>query len=60
MVGKALGVTPEIEFGEARAGELLRSSLDIAKAKRVLGWEPKYTIGDGLPHLIEWFKQGAK
>jgi dTDP-glucose 4,6-dehydratase len=29
---------------------------DISKAKRVLGWQPKVELGDGLSKTIEYFR----
>jgi nucleoside-diphosphate-sugar epimerase len=54
-----MGVEPALEFGESRPGELLRSALDIGKAKRVLGWQPEVSFDAGLPRLIDWFKAEA-
>ncbi|HYC32736.1 MAG TPA: NAD-dependent epimerase/dehydratase family protein [Gemmatimonadales bacterium] len=59
-VGKVMGAKPEIEFAAPRAGELLRSSLDIGKARRVLGWSPTVGFDDGLPQLVEWFRKEAR
>jgi UDP-glucose 4-epimerase len=59
IVGRVMGVEPALEFGEARPGELLRSALDVGKAKRVLGWQPDVSFDAGLPRLIEWFKAEA-
>lgn len=56
-VGRVLAKTPQVEFAPARAGELFRSSLDIGKAKRVLGWSPDVPFDDGLRELIEWFRK---
>lgn len=29
---------------------------DISKAKKMLGWQPKVKLREGLKHTIEWFK----
>jgi UDP-glucose 4-epimerase len=59
-VGKVMGVKPELDFAPPRAGELFRSSLDIGKAKRVLGWSPTVGFDEGLPQLVEWFRREAR
>jgi UDP-glucose 4-epimerase len=58
-VGRAMGVKPELEFAEPRAGELSRSSLDTAKAQRVLGWTPTHAFTEGLTQLVDWFRGGC-
>jgi UDP-glucose 4-epimerase len=60
IVGRVMGVEPRLEFGEARAGELLRSALEVSKAKSLLGWQPEVSFDAGLPKLIEWFKAEAR
>ena len=56
-VGQAVGRKPDIAFEPPRAGELMRSSLDTAKAKRVLGWQPAHRFDQGLAELVAWFEQ---
>lgn len=31
---------------------------DIAKARKLLGWQPKVSLDDGLRRTIEWFRKG--
>jgi UDP-glucose 4-epimerase len=59
-VGDVMGQKPTLEFAPPRAGELLRSALDVSKAKKVLGWTPQYVFEDGLRELVDWFKKEAK
>jgi UDP-glucose 4-epimerase len=59
-VGQVMGRKSQLEFAEPRAGELLRSALDVSKAKKVLGWTPHYVFEDGLRELVDWFKKEAK
>ena len=60
MVGKVMGQKPVIELAPARAGELFRSSLDIGKARKVLGWKPEFGFDDGLPQLVDWFRKEGR
>jgi len=59
-VGNVIGRQAKLEFAPARPGELNRSALDVAKAKRVLGWSPQYQFEDGLRELIDWFKKEGR
>jgi UDP-glucose 4-epimerase len=59
-VGGAMKQKPVLEFAPPRAGELLRSALDIRKARQVLGWAPEHDFDHGLRELIHWFREEAK
>lgn len=64
VVGEALGVDLEIVSETARArpagSEVERLWADNAKARRLLGWEPRYGGRDGfkrgVAETIEWFR----
>jgi UDP-glucose 4-epimerase len=60
LVGKVMGQKPVIEMAPARPGELYRSSLDIAKAGRMLGWKPEFGFAEGLPQLVDWFRKEGR
>ena len=46
----------EIHYADAKAGEQMRSCIDVAKAKKVLGWTPKMEFAPGLEHTLAWYK----
>ena len=48
--------TPE-HHGPAAHGEVLRSSLDCRKARKMLGWESKVKVDDGLKKTVKWFQR---
>jgi len=50
--------TPEVH-GPARPGDVRRSCLACGKAKRVLGWEPKVALKEGLGLTVDWFRRKA-
>jgi len=39
----------------ARPGDIRRSCLNIEKAKNEFGWEPKYSLSDGVRETIDFF-----
>jgi len=43
--------------GLAKFAEQKRSCLDFQKAKKELGWKPKYSLEKGLETTINWFRQ---
>ncbi|KKU82695.1 MAG: UDP-glucose 4-epimerase [Parcubacteria group bacterium GW2011_GWA2_47_8] len=46
-------------YGDAKPGDKLRSAIDAARAGRLLGWQPAFTLEQGIAKTYEWFaKQG--
>jgi UDP-glucose 4-epimerase len=52
------GVKPAPSFQEFRAGDIRDSVSDIGAARAALGYEPAYTLSDGLRELWETVKPG--
>ena len=50
----ALGL--ETEMAPARPGEVERSCLDPARARRELGWEPQVGLADGIAATLAWVR----
>jgi UDP-glucose 4-epimerase len=50
-------VTPR--FAPARAGDLLRSSLAVGRARRDLGWRAVTALADGVASVYRWIESGA-
>lgn len=55
-VQKSLGSTIEPIYAEERSGDLARSALDISKARKELGWNPKISLEGGILKTVQWFK----
>ena len=41
---------------DARIGEVKRLIANAGKAKSILGWEPQYTLEEGLKEYIRWYR----
>ncbi len=48
-------LTPDVR--NTTQGEIHSQYLDATKAKRVLGWQPRYTMDDALAETIAWYKE---
>ena len=57
QMGAAAGRSADIKRAPARAGEILRSALDVGKADRELGWRPRTTLAAGLADTLRWFME---
>jgi len=53
-INKALGATMAVKEGPAKPGEQRRSCLSPKLAKKILGWEPKVKLEEGIKRTIAW------
>ena len=47
---------PEVQGTKKPDAEIDKQFLSSEKAKRILGWSPKFNLESGLKETIEWFK----
>ena len=57
LIQKVTGTAAELQFEAARSGEVYKSRADIAKARRLLGFEPQVSLEEGLARTTEWFRE---
>lgn len=50
----------EAVYRDFRAGDVRHSRADIAKANTMLGYEPEFTIQDGLKKAMPWYVEKLK
>lgn len=55
LVKQAAGTSIEAEHGPERPGEQRTSSLNYAKAKEILGWEPSVSLQTGMAETAAYF-----
>lgn len=48
---------PKIMLKTKIHGEIDKQWLDGAKAKRMIGWEPQFTLNEGIRNAIEWYRE---
>ncbi|GBG72216.1 hypothetical protein CBR_g11148 [Chara braunii] len=57
VVKKVVDPSAQVEFRENTADDPHKRKPDISKAKQLLGWEPKIPLIEGLPRMVEDFRQ---
>eukprot|EP00392_Amoebophrya_sp_AT5.2_P014224 g14367.t1 len=58
-IESACGEKGEIEYAaeDESRGDVLVTYADLTKSKKLLGYEPKTSLGDGIPRFVKWYKE---
>jgi UDP-glucuronate 4-epimerase len=56
LIEGALGKKANIEMLETQPGDVSITYADISKAKRMLGYQPKVKMKEGIRRFVEWYK----
>jgi len=57
LLEKVLGKRANIERQPTQPGDVPQTFADIAKARRLLGYDPQTQIEDGISLFIDWFRK---
>jgi UDP-glucuronate 4-epimerase len=56
LIEGAFGKKANIEMLETQPGDVSITYADISKAKRMLGYQPKVKMKEGIRRFVEWYK----
>lgn len=56
-ITEIIGMNLSLIHEKTRAGDIKHSLADVSLAREKLGYEPKYSIDEGLEEVIEWFQR---
>lgn len=57
MVEESAGKEAKKEFLPMQPGDVVASLADISKAQKMLNYEPKTTIREGVPKFVQWYRE---
>ena len=60
LVRELAGLTVRVEHAQARKGEIIRNYADVSKARRLLGWSPRWSLADGLRETVRWYVENRQ
>ena len=60
LIEAALGKKAKVQTLQPQPGDVSVTFADISKAKRLLNYQPKVSIEEGIQRFVEWYQtQGA-
>ena len=59
LMAEAGGLTPAVEHGPPRKGDVRHSLADVSQARALLGFEPRVGLEDGLREYMAWARAAA-
>jgi UDP-glucuronate 4-epimerase len=59
LLEKVLGKKAQIDRQPMQPGDVPQTFADIAKARRLLNYNPQTQIEDGVNKFVEWFQETA-
>jgi len=57
MLETLIGKAALVEHFPAHPADMSTNWADTAKARSLLGWEPRVNLADGVAHLVSWYNQ---
>jgi UDP-glucose 4-epimerase len=60
LMAKAAGANTQAAHAPGKPGEQMRSCIDNALARKVLGWEPTVGLEEGLRQTVQYFRERAQ
>jgi UDP-glucuronate 4-epimerase len=56
MVEQEVGHKARVAYGPLHPADVLANWANVEKAKRLLGWEPKISLSEGVGRLVNWYQ----
>lgn len=60
LIEKNVGKKAKVKFLPTQPGDVFVTYADISKAKKILGYEPKTKIEDGIRKYVAWYQQNTQ
>lgn len=60
LIAKRLGVSPRIEYSPDQPGDVPITYADVTLAKRLLGYQPKVGIEEGIDRFCTWLEDDIR
>jgi UDP-glucuronate 4-epimerase len=59
-IERATGKDAVLEYVDMAKGDVLTTYADVTKARRLLGYNPKISLDEGIDKFVDWFRMIRK
>jgi NAD dependent epimerase/dehydratase len=56
VIGAELPIEDDPQRGRPAESEVDRLCADVGRARSLIGWQPKYSLADGLRQTVDWYR----
>ncbi len=60
LIEEALGKKATIEYRPFHKADMMATWAEISKAKRLLDWEPRVDLAEGIKRSVEWYRENRE
>jgi UDP-glucuronate 4-epimerase len=57
LMEEKIGREAQVEYGPAHPADMLANWANVDKAGRLLGWEPRTGLTEGVARLVDWYRE---
>jgi UDP-glucuronate 4-epimerase len=57
LIERETGKKAQIEQHPMHAADVMATWADISKARKLLGWEPRVALPEGVARLCAWYRE---
>ena len=56
LVEDLVGKKATVQYGPPDLADMRSNWADVSKARQLLGWQPQFTLREGIGQLVEWYR----
>ena len=56
LTEEVVGKSANIQYGPPNLADMFQNWADVSKARQLLGWQPQFTLREGIGKLVEWYR----
>jgi len=57
LIEELSGKKANVQYGPPNLADMFTNWADVSKAREMLGWQPQFTLSQGVSNLIDWYNQ---